>query len=1070
MDNSIGHYGEKDGAFRILNAHLRSLFDISRYDDASEGSRYPAFADLMVGLAAAVGGDRANPIGVLALPRRGPVGAPDFQVRRGEEILGYLEVKLPGAPLDRIENDEQLRRYRELPNLILTDGYDFRLYRLGEQEPIKTAWLPVPESGHPVYLATAAKAAPVAELFQTFFSFAAPTPKNARALATDLARRTRFVKEIVETLLAESGTVENRAKEEEIKALYDAVQEQLIKSITRHEFANLYAQTLTYGLLAARHHCAGRFTRGEAFDRIPRNLGLLRDLFRSILLDDQPGPLDWILDELVQVLDAADLEGILAPQGSGDPGDSDGLDDDPILHFYETFLAEYDPQERKRRGVYYTRRPVVSYIVRSVHTLLERELGLVDGFAHPEVTVLDPAAGTLTFPIEIFRVALETGRKRSGTPQATLCSQLLENVVAFELMMAPYAIGHLKMERLLDRLGRPLKANERFRLFLADAFQEVPKKQGTLPHLGLHAIARETEAARTIREGRIVRAIVGNPPYAGHSANGGAWIRDLLAGYARPDGSHVPGYNQVDGAPLGEKNAKWLQNDYVKFLRFAQWKIDQAGSGVVGFVTDHGWLENPTFRGLRQSLRQTFETIYALDLHGNPMKRDPQATEIDENVFDIRQGVAIALLIKGGKGPRGVFRADLRGRRRAKETWLQSHDVTDTEWTEVTPRGPFFHFQTGDAALEARFSRHWPLPRLFPVHSAGIVTSRDAFVLDLDLAKLEQRIAHFRNHPLMSQGEEERLGLKETASFECSAAREALLGDPDWRERFEQLLYRPFQLRHIYYADAMIERPRREVMRHLIPPGNLALVVPKQSKGDFGALVAEHLVGHKAVAAFDINSVFPLFLYPESEQGNLLGPTPPLSNVAPDVLAALGAAHGAAPHPLELFAFAYAILYAPTYRECYRAPLARGFPCVPLPRDRGTFARFAALGSRLIDAHLLRSAGADSPVRLTGDHPVKLGSRKQCRDYRPDEARVVLNAKGEAFTGLVPEVWGYRIGGYRVLDKWLEDRAGRGLKAAEIREFCQIAGALETTIEIEARIDATYREAEPSWADDTIAP
>ncbi len=1080
MDNQIALAAAENAVNRALNAHLRALFDISGYDDASEGSRYSAFQELIGALAEAVG---ADPVVVLALPRRGPFGAPDFQIRRGERIVGYLEVKLPDADLDQVEKTAQLCRYRELPNLILSDGYEFRLYRLGGQEPIKTARLWAPQYGQLVS-PSPAQAGSVTELFRTFFEFDAAKPRGARSLAIELARRTRLLQEIVDSLLA--GTYPNppAEKRDELEALFRAFQAQLNLRFTRHEFANLYAQTLTYGLLAARFRCDEPFTRRVAFDGIPPSLGILRQLFRSILLDDSQGPFDWIFDDMVQVLAPVDLPQILAAVAA-DTGE------DPILHFYETFLSVLDPGERKRRGVYYTRRPVVSYIVRSVHLLLER-LGLEGGFAHPEAKVLDPAAGTLTFPAEIIRVAAATAKERFGIPPATICGQLLGNVYAFELMMAPYAIGHVKMNLLLSGKDylRPLAETERFELYLTNTLEDDDEEGGENGVKGRRskkrrgeddgqsllfgverALARETAEAHRIRDEVPIRAIVGNPPYAGHSANSGRWIRDLLAGYDRPDGRHVPGYDQIDGIPLGEKNPKWLQNDYVKFLRFAQWKIDQVGSGVVGFVTDHGWLANPTFRGLRQSLRGTFETIYVLDLHGNPRLRDAQDPEPDENVFEIRQGVAIALLIKGGKGPRGVFRADLRGRRRDKEAGLASHDVTTTEWTEVTPRGPTFLFHQSNAVTESRFARHWPLPRLFPLHSAGIVTARDAFVLDLDLTTLERRIAHFRDHPLISRGEEERLGLKSTSTFRLEAAREAVRRDPDWRERYQQLLYRPFQLRHVFYADAMIERPRREVMRHLLEPDNLALIVPKQSKGDFGALVAEHPVGHKAVAAFDVNSVFPLFLYPPERQGgNLLDATSPLPNVAKDVLAALGAAHGAAPSPEALLAFVYAILYAPTYRERFREPLSRGFPCIPLPRDRETFARFSALGSRLIDAHLLRSP-ASGRVRLAGDHPVRLSrNRQECRDYRAAEERVVINSQGHAFTGLSPEVWGYRIGGYRVLDKWLEDRAGRSLKAPEIRDFCQIADALAATIEIEARIDAAYRGAEPDLADDAIEP
>lgn len=406
----------------------------------------------------------------------------------------------------------------------------------------------------------------------------------------------------------------------------------LIAGLTPEEFADLYAQTITYGLFAARVRAGEEFNRREAFYAIPSTIGILRDLFRFISLEDLPKQLEWIVDDIAEVLAVADVKGILHQffhEGKGA---------DPIVHFYETFLAVYDPEERERRGVYYTPEPVVSYIVRSLHQILKEKFGKADGLASPGVTLLDPAAGTMTFVAEAAKVAVEEFVKNYGEGGRGdfIREPILENFYAFELMMAPYAVGHLKMALILEELGYQLGPEERFKFYLTNTLEMEELAESQLP--GLASLAEESHKAGEVKREVPILVILGNPPYSGHSANKGPWIRSL-----------IEEYKQVDGKPLGEKNPKWLQDDYVKFLRFAEWKVAQAGQGMVGMITNHSYLDNPTFRGMRWHLMQTFDEIYILDLHGNSLKKErcPDGSP-DQNVFDIQQGVAIAFFLKYG--------------------------------------------------------------------------------------------------------------------------------------------------------------------------------------------------------------------------------------------------------------------------------------------------------------------------------------------------------------------------------------------------------------------------------------
>lgn len=605
----------------MLKNYLKQITTLYNKDEAREESYYDFLKKLLTDYSDQ---QRKRKINVTILPKATEAGNPDFKVSSGHwNQIGYIEAKTIGTDLNRIEDSEQLERYiSTFPNVMLTNFTEFRFYRDGKS-------VDKVEIAHAKNITKLGTVPPELntdkfyELLNNFLDYSIPKKFNAKSLATELAKRTRFLKDQV-------VAQELKANNKDIQSFHNAFKEFLIAGIDEDEFADLYSQTITYGLFAARLRADKKFNRKLAYDYIPKSIGILRDVFRFISSTDIPDQMISIVDDISEVLEVVDTKQILEEyfvQGKGK---------DPVLHFYETFLEVYDPKTREKRGVYYTPEPVVSFIVRSLHEILKKEFGIAEGLAGDSVTLLDPAGGTLSFLAQAIQIAVEEKENLSGKGNVKdfIKEKLLKNYHAFELMMAPYAIGHMKMSFLLEELGYKLADDERVKYYLTNTLDMEELEEAKFP--GMTSISHESHEAGKVKKQVPILVVLGNPPYSGHSSNTGGWIS-----------SEIKEYYKVDGKPLGEKNPKWLQDDYVKFIRFAQWKIDQAGTGVLGFITNHSYLDNPTFRGMRQSLMKSFDEIYILDLHGNSLKKEkaPDGGK-DENVFDIRQGVAIAFFIK----------------------------------------------------------------------------------------------------------------------------------------------------------------------------------------------------------------------------------------------------------------------------------------------------------------------------------------------------------------------------------------------------------------------------------------
>ena len=1038
----------------MLKSYLKEISKTAKQGDAREESYYATLSVLLKEAAQSFGKGKIH---ITTLPKSTEAGNPDFRVWDGKQhIVGYIEAKAPTVEnLDAIENTEQLKRYRNtFPNLILTNFFEFRLYRNGIL--VNKALIARPFIVHQLKtIPPVEKKQDFISLLESFFSFSLPKVYNAKNLAEELAKRTRFLKdEVISEELAE----EEKTGKGFILGFYEAFSKFLISGLTKEDFADLYSQTITYGLFAARMRAKNGFNRKLAYDNIPHTIGILRDVFRFVSLEDTPAQMEWIIDDIAEVLSVADVNKLLQDYFQ------EGKGKDPVVHFYETFLSEYDPKTRERRGVYYTPEPVVSFIVRSLHHILKEKFGKADGLANNSVTVLDPASGTLTFLAEAAKLAAEefTAKYGEGDKKGFIKEHILKNFFAFELMMAPYAVGHLKMSFLLEELGYKLKKDDRFKLYLTNTLEMEELEQTALP--GMASLSEESHLAGKVKKEQPILVIMGNPPYSGHSANRGKWIDRLLKeGYVHKNGIKDSGYYKVDGKPLGEKNPKWLQDDYVKFIRFAQWKIDQAGEGVLGFITNHSYLDNPTFRGMRESLMNSFNEIYLLDLHGNSLKKEkcPDGSK-DENVFDIRQGTAIALFIKE-KNKKGnkVFHSEKWGTRKVKYDWLNGNDIKTTKWKKLTPKSEFYLFIPRDERFLEQYESSPKVTDIFPVNSVGIVTARDKFVIDTDEKALKRRIKMFCDEKIPNEMISAPYKLKDKTNWKLQAARKKVRNDKDREKSFVKILYRPFDIKWIFYHDTLVERSRRNVMRHMMQE-NLGLITARSNKSSQmnHFFSTNHLMETKCGESTTQSCLFPLYLYPDPNEYSLFShqkiSKEKQPNISPEVFSALSKAYKTDPTPEDIFFYIYAVLYSNTFRTKYSEFLKIDFPRVPFTKDHKLFRKLGEHGRSLVDLHLLKSKDIDPPAAKFQGEGDKIVDKLK---YDKNSLRVYVNEE-QYFEKIPKAIWEYQIGGYQVLSKWLKDRKGKILSLENVKHYCKIATAIKKTIDIQNNIDALYVKAE----------
>ncbi len=1106
----------------LVREYLRKVEQLHRAGNATEHTFRPALQDLLEG----IGGSQ---ITATNEPKRVKCGAPDYVLTRntgnGVFTVGYVEAKdIVGVSLDKVEQSDQMARYkRALDNLVLTDYLEFRWFIKGEKQPM-TVRLATPQPNRSLQLDKNGIVG-LESLLKSFLGRPVEQIKSPSELAKRMARLTHIIRDTVEEAF------DKREASETLKGLFEAFKSVLLPELPVPQFADMFAQTLAYGLFAARYNHRDRtpFDRRDAAKEIPKTNPFLRKLFTMIAgpdFDDEP--FIGFVNELTQVLGVTDMDAVLADFGKRT------RQEDPIVHFYETFLAQYDPRLRELRGVYYTPEPVVSYIVRSVDSLLREQFDCAEGLADtatvlrsftdeqgekrtervPRVLLLDPACGTGTFSYSIIDHIRQTFRQsnNAGMWSGYVREHLLPRLFGFELLMAPYAVAHLKLGMQLAALDLPVAeradwaydfaSDERLGVYLTNTLEQT---LGTGPARLLLGgfISDEANEAAKVKQDYPVMVIVGNPPYSGHSANKGKWINELLHGMDDRTGKKIGNYFEVDGKPLGERNPKWLNDDYVKFIRFSQWRIEQTGYGILAFITNHGYLDNPTFRGMRQSLMQTFDDIYVLDLHGNAKKkeRSPDGGN-DKNVFDIQQGVAIGIFVKKQVKPSvsklaNVYHAHLWGEREifektgqerrligGKYYWLAENSITTTKWKKVEPQSPFYLFIPQDGILQDEYEQGWIPTEIMFTNVLGFQTHRDFFAIDFDKEPLRRRITEMRDASIPDQEYEGKYGLSGNPDWKVADARKKLRSDVDWQTRFIQCSYRPFDLRHSFFSDVIIDRPRKELLEHVVGKENICIGLGRQGIAVNDPMWALLTISKEPVDANMFRrggvNVFPLYLYPK--QKTLLDTDEPSTapggrrpNLSPAFIAALSEklnmrfvvdGKGDLVHefgPEDVFDYMYAVFHAPTYRARYAEFLKIDFPRLPLTSDADLFRALRSLGQRLVALHLME---AFSKSVMPG-FPVKGNGMVEKVEYQEpsnangqtdgEHGRVYIN-KTQYFSGVPADVWAFHVGGYQVCHKWLKDRKGRALTYADIQHYQRIVGTLAETITLMEQVDTVIEE------------
>ncbi len=1028
-------------------------------------------------------------------PRRIACGAPDFIVTRRKTPLGYVETKDIGTDLDEMArgrgpHGEQFVRYRDgLANWILTDYLDFRWFVGGEPRLA----LRVAEVDAKGKLRPLPDAEPkLAALLHAFYEQPALTIGTARDLAVRMAALTRILRDLIAATFRHEAEELEKSKLREAAAEYgagkprgpwlhawlSAFRETLIPDLTEADFADMFAQTLAYGLFAARIHTPANkeFTREMAAYRLPKTNPFLRKLFHEIAGVDMPDTMAWAVDDLVDLLRHADMIEILRDFGKGKGKE------DPIVHFYETFLAAYDPKLRESRGVYYTPEPVVGWIVRSLDRLLQSKFGRPSGLADEKTLILDPAAGTATFLYSVLNEVYARFAKQKGAWDGYVEKHLLNRLFGFELLMAPYAIAHLKLGMRLEETGYGFAGDRRLGVFLTNTLEQAAHKS---EQLYASWISEEADAASEVKSKAPIMVVLGNPPYANFGRmNRNPWILKLLEDYKRD---------------LNEKKLN-LDDDFIKFLRFAQWRIEQTGHGLIGFITNNTYLDGITHRRLRRSLMESFDELYVLNLHGSSKKKEktPEGGK-DENVFDITVGVSILLAVKkggesglaGARPSRAVLanrtveggapatpdhtagarvsHADLWGRREQKYEWLGAHEVESTKWTKLKPQEPYWFFVPKDPGAQEEYEKYIGLKSVFQVLGNGVKTDRDELFVDFDRDVLLNRIRTFYSVDGIAEPFSSTYRVENSSSYDLLARRQNTKFS---EENIRPFLYRPFDMRWLYYLQGLTSRPAYEVMRHMIAGPNVALVCLRQSRrGEAGTFLAvKGLINKDAVSLYDIGTAFPLFHYPDSNELQLGSPRP---NFTPSFIAAVegrlgmklevgpagpagrAARSANAPYltPESIFHYAYAIFHSPTYRSRYAEFLKIDFPRLPLTSDRELFFRLAGLGAELAGLHLMESPKLEQFITSFPEKGDNVVEKVQFAD-----GRVYIN-KAQYFDGVPESVWAFHVGGYQVCEKWLKDRKGRALAYEDVRHYQKIVVALAETLRLMAEIDRAI----PGW-------
>ncbi len=869
------------------------------------------------------------------------------------------------------------------------------------------------------------------------------TIHDASTLTIQLAVEARGIRNrILETLEVET---ENGY----VHQLYGKFKDTLIHDMTETQFADMYAQTVVYGLFSARcmDETQDDFSAAEAVECIPNTNPFLKSLMKECLGSQNNSKLSYdeleignVVDLLLHTKTDAIIQDFNRQTGGGR--------EDPVIHFYEEFLTAYDKDQKVQRGVYYTPQPVVNFIVRAVDTIIKTEFGLEDGLAStetksikylrdsmrrkdgryrtkvedtkgvPAIQILDPSTGTGTFLSQIILQIYEDfkGKNKELSDDELkrawneyVPEHLLPRLNGFELMMAPYAVAHMKLAMVLKDTGYDFESGERLNVYLTNTLEEPGNSDGQMT-LFEDPLASESIAANVVKKNEGIDVVIGNPPYAAASSNKGTYILDLMEEYKKEPGGQIK---------LQEKNPKWLNDDYVKFIRFSENILADSRQGILAFINPHGFIDNPTFRGMRWHLLRTFDEIYILDLHGNSNRKEkcPDGSK-DENVFDIQQGVSINIFVKKTNSVSSlakVHHADLWGIRDLKYKYLSEHDIDGVSFTTVTISEPEYNFTPTNVALKEKYSSGFSVDALFSKYSVGVVTAKDKILIGSTREEVLAQVSEYYG----------------------------IVAD---KEKVYPIYYRPFDQKYIYYDTKLLERSRENIMTSFFQD-NIGLITARSNRGEDCTqfLVTDMMSEAKCGERTTQSALFPLYLY-SHQMGEHKKDLNLNRKIIEKIESSLGLKlryknnESGGFDPEDLLVYIYAVLYLEEYREKYKQFINADFPRIPYPTEKSVFYSLVTYGKKLINLHLMHK-----PKTSMYDDKRLVGKIIEKVTYK--NSMVYIN-KIDSFENIEADIWNYTMCGYQPMQKWLKDRRGCDLTEAEVINFRQMQEAIEETIEI----------------------
>lgn len=992
------------------------------------------------------------------------VGAPDYSITKKDIPLGYIEAKDINKPLDSKDYKEQFDRYKNaLDNLIITDYLDFWFYKNGEL----TIKIPIAKIQNDVVIPITENFSLFENNIKSFVTFVSQTITSPSKLAKMMAGKARLLEDVIEkAILSEDENEANNSLREQLEIFKAS----LIHDITPQSFADIYAQTIAYGMFAARLHdtTLENFSRQEAVFLIPKSNPFLRGLFNYVSGAECDDRLIWIIDSLAEIFLATDvkklLEGFSLKTGMNDP----------IIHFYETFLGEYNPALRKSRGVWYTPEAVVNFIVRACDEVLKDEFALSDGLSDEtkikikvddhdagytktgqkrqkeievhKVQVLDPATGTGTFLAETIKFIKKDFW--GGSWSSYVEEHLIPRLNGFELLMASYAMAHLKLDLLLLETGyKPSKEQKRFNVFLTNSLEEHHEQTGSL---FASYLANESKAADRVKKEVPVMVVMGNPPYAVSSSNKNDWIQNLIADYKKD---------------LKERKIN-LDDDYIKFIRYGQHYIEKNGEGILAYISNNSFIDGITHRQMRKSLLECFDKIYILDLHGNSKKKEvsPDGSK-DENVFDIMQGVSINIFVKkksNSKKLAEVYHYDLYGKRDFKYEFLSDNNLKSIKWNKLEYSEPNYFFVLKDFGEIKEYEKGFKVDEIFINVNSGIKTDRDKLFIDLDKTTLLNRIQFLLNNEFDTNFINE-YNIKDSSSYKLTKC----IKENSYNEIYlEKVLYRPYDTRWIYYDKKVISRPADKAMKHMFKKNNIGLIIPRLCKGQLGfkhGFISNTLIDVATGDAYSGSGTYfaPLYLYPD--ENSLTNERTPNLNleIVKEIEEKLALKFvnekiedSTTFAPIDILDYIYAVLHSPNYREKYKEFLKIDFPRVPYPTI-SNFWQLVEFGEKLRSLHLLEDTSLDNRIiDIKGESELKITNKLAKKDTVVDENLVTLNLNSEVSIINIPLIaWEFYIGGYQPAQKWLKDRVDRTLSRADLKHYNRIINALCKTDVIMKEID-----------------